>query len=66
MLSRHIEKGDIEAIEELAQKENAEALVLAFNFNKESIIIPEFQHYRIYKQFPSRKGVTVIYVIRDP
>jgi hypothetical protein len=34
MLSRHIEKGDIEAIEELAQKENAEALVLAFNFNK--------------------------------
>jgi len=65
-VTRNIEKGDIEAIEELAQKDNAEALVLAINFNKAGRIIPEFQHYRIYKQFPSRKGVTVIYVMREP
>jgi hypothetical protein len=65
-VARHIEKGDIEAIEELAQKNKAEALVLAINFSKAGRIIPKFQHYRIYKQFPSRKGVTVIYVIRDP
>jgi 4-amino-4-deoxy-L-arabinose transferase-like glycosyltransferase len=66
MLSRHIENGDIDAIEELAQKNKAEALVLIINFSKAGRSIPEFQHYRIYKQFPSRKGVTVIYVIRDP
>jgi 4-amino-4-deoxy-L-arabinose transferase-like glycosyltransferase len=64
-VARHIEKGDIEAIEELAQKNKAEALVLAINFSKAGSIIPEFQHYRIYKQFPSRKGVTVIYMSRD-
>jgi hypothetical protein len=65
MAARHIEKGDIEAIEELAQKNKAEALVLAINFSKAGSIIPEFQHYRIYKKFPSRKGVTVIYKLRE-
>jgi 4-amino-4-deoxy-L-arabinose transferase-like glycosyltransferase len=65
IVARHIENGDIEAIEELAQKNKAEALVLAINFNKAGSIIPEFQHYHIYKQFPSRKGVTVIYKLRE-
>jgi hypothetical protein len=64
-ISDYIEKGDIEAIEELAQKNNTEALVLAINFSKAGRIIPEFQHYRIYKQFPSRKGVAVIYKLRE-
>ena len=64
-ISNHIVKGQMKAIENLAINENIDALVLFINFNKTKTI-PEFDYYMVYKQFPSRKGITIIYSRINP
>jgi hypothetical protein len=61
---KHLENGQIKAIEEEAIRNNADALVLFVNHNQAKNM-PEFEHYDIYKRFVTRKGVTGIYRLRQ-
>ena len=60
---KHLEKGQVTAIENQASQIQADAIVLSLNSDAINFI-PEFEHYRIYKKFPYRKGITVIYTLK--
>jgi 4-amino-4-deoxy-L-arabinose transferase-like glycosyltransferase len=62
-ISRNLENGNVKAIENQALRVKADVLVLSINFDKTKTT-PEFDRYGIYRQFPSRKCVTIIYKVK--
>jgi hypothetical protein len=59
-IKRYLAKGQYTDIEALAQKANADALVLSFDRHNDGET-PDFRHYTEYKRISGKDGVTVIY-----
>lgn len=60
IVARHLETGDVNAIEKIAVDGDYEVIALSINFSKTETV-PRFEHYGIDKRFPSKKGVVIIY-----